>query len=163
MKLDNRVKALEKTTGVKELCKVVYKAGQGPDDPVSMPLEKALQEARTGHVKDIHFPLTFNEQEAQFRYARDSFESIVHDTVNRIRRDEGQPITCDNLVLCSKPVIYARQSPPQGRCGGYFVTDDGEIFHQTTFKELMERRGAGFIIVLDYDETKEPWWRASHK
>lgn len=163
MKLDNRVKALEKTTGAKNLCEVVYKAGQGPDDPVSMPLEKALQEARTGHVKEIHFPLTFNERETEFRYGKDRMEAVFHDVFDKIRRDTEPPALCDSLVLCSKPPVFARQSPPQGRCGGYFVTDDGEIFHQTAFKELLERRGAGFIIVLDYDETKEPWWRALHK
>lgn len=163
MKLDNRVKTLEKTAGAKKLCEVVYKVGQGSEEPVSMPLEKALQEARTGHVKDIHFPLTFNEQEAEFRYGLNTLDSIFHDVAAGIRRDTEPPCFSDSLVLCSKPPVFARQSPPQGRCGGYFVTDDGEIFHQTAFKELLDRRGAGFIIVLDYDETKEPWWRASHK
>ena len=163
MKLDSRVKTLEKTTSTKKLCEVVYKAGQGPDDPVSMPLEKALQEAKTGHVKDIHFPLTFNEQETEFRYRLNSLDSIFHDVATGIRRDTELPCSSYNLVLCSKPVIYARQSPPQGRCGGYFVTDDGELFHQTAYKELLERRGAGFIIVLDYDETKEPWWRKPNR
>lgn len=44
--------------------------------------------------------------------------------------------------MSSLPIVYAHQAPPHGSCGGYFETD------------------AGFIIVKDYDETKEPWWIA---
>lgn len=157
MKLENKVAALERasTTSAK-LCSVTYKVGQGPEGEILLTVEKALQEARTGRVKEIRFPLTFNEEQAERLYTRNELERWFADCRDGIRRDTDAPST-DNLILCSKPVVFARQAPPRGRVGGYFITEDGTPFHQTEWKTILTQYDAGFIIVLDYDETREPW------
>ena len=66
MKLESKITALERaSTAPAKLCSVTYKHGQGPEGEILLPMEKALQEAKTGHVKDIRFPLTFNEEQAE--------------------------------------------------------------------------------------------------
>ncbi len=157
MKLESKVTALERaSTASAKLCSVVYKAGQGPEGEILLPLDKALQEAKTGHVKDIRFPLTFNEEQAERLYSRNQLDKWFSDYRDGIKRDSDPPSTA-NLVLCSKPVVFARQAPPHGRIGGYFITDDGTPFHQTEWQDILKNYNAGFIIVRDYDETREPW------
>ena len=55
--------------------------------------------------------------------------------------------------------MFARQAPPHGRIGGYFITEDGTTFHQSQWKEILTNYDAGFIIVRDYDESQEPWYK----
>lgn len=65
MKLTGKVAALEKVAAASvKLCSVTYKVNQGPEGEIFLPMDKALQEARTGRVKEIRFPLTFNEEQA---------------------------------------------------------------------------------------------------
>ena len=159
MKIESKVAALERaSTASAKLCSVVYKAGQGPEGEILLPMEKALQEARTGHVKDIRFPLTFNEEQAERLYTRNYLDKWFTDYKAGIRRDTEQP-SAQSLILCAKPVVFARQAPPQGRVGGNFITEDGTTFHQTEWREILPKYNAGFIIVRDYDESQEPWSR----
>lgn len=157
MKLESKVTALERTsTASAKLCSVTYKAGQGPEGEILLPMEKALQEARTGRVKDIRFPLTFNEEQAERLYSRNQLDKWFVDYKDGIRRDTEQP-SAQSLILCAKPVVFARQAPPHGRIGGYFITEDGTTFHQTKWRDILTKYNAGFIIVRDYDESQEPW------
>ena len=157
MKLESKVTALEKaSTASAKLCSVTYKAGQGPEGEILLPMEKALQEARTGHVKDIRFPLTFNEEQAERLYSRNQLDSWFADYKEGIRRDTEQT-SAQRLILCTKPVVFARQAPPHGRVGGNFITEDGTPFHQTQWNDILTKYNAGFIIVQDYDESREPW------
>lgn len=157
MKLDGKITALERaSTTPAKLCCVTYKANQGPAGEIRLSMDKALQEARTGRVKEIHFPLTFNEEQAERLYARDELERWLSDYRAGINRDLYKS-AADRLILCTKPVVFARQAPPRGRIGGYFITEDGTPFHQTQWQEILSQYGAGFIIVRDYDESKEPW------
>lgn len=161
MKLDSRLTALEANLNNKSLCTVYYKAGQGPsggEEGLHLPIDKALKEAKTGHVKSIELPLTFNEQQAEYLYGRGVLEKAFRDIQEGTRRDTDNP-SFSSLILCSKPILYAKQAPPVGRVGGYFVTEDGEVFHQTHWREMLEKHKAGFIIVTDYDESKEPWYQ----
>lgn len=159
MKLESKVTALERaSTASTKLCSVVYKAGQGPEGEIMLPVDKALQEARTGHVKEIHFPLTFMEEQAERVHTANFIESWFVDYRDRIRRDTP-PVSAGNLILCSKPVIFARQAPPRGRVGGNFITEDGVPFHQSEWRDILHRYNAGFIIVRDYDESQEPWYK----
>lgn len=152
-KLERQVAANSETT----LCEVSYKAGQGPADPVMMPTRKALDEALTGRVKRIDFPLTFNEKQAERAAGRKELASLFEEVFDGVKRDTEE--ATEKLVLCSRPVIMAKQIPPKGRIGGYFATlDTGEEFHQSNYRELLKRRKAGFVIVQDYDESKEPWY-----
>ena len=159
MKIESKVAALERaSTASAKLCSVVYKAGQGPEGEILLPMDKALQEARTGHVKDIRFPLTFNEEQAERLYTRDQLDKWFTDYKEGIRRDTEQP-SAQSLILCTKPVVFARQAPPRGRVGGNFITEDGTPFHQSQWREILQQYNAGFIIVRDYDESREPWSR----
>ena len=162
MKLENKVAALERSTSTSKLCSVVYKAGQGPEGEIMLPPDKALQEARTGHVKEIHFPLTFNEEQAERLYTHNQVERWFADARDRIKRDTT-PESTESLILCSKPVVFAHQAPPRGGVGGNFITEDGTPFHQSEWQEILHRYNAGFIIVRDYDESKEPWYERSNK
>lgn len=157
MSLQSKVTALERaSTASAKLCRVIYKARQGPEGEIFMPVDKALQEARTGRVKEIRFPLTFNEEQAERLYCQDLLAQWIADAKYGIRRDTKQP-SAQNLILCSQPVVFARQAPPRGGVGGNFVTEDGTHFHQTQWQEILARYNAGFIIVRDYDESQEPW------
>lgn len=157
MKLESKVTALERaSTASAKLCSVTYKAGQGPEGGILLPMDKALQEARTGRVKEIHFPLTFNEEQAERLYSRNQLDKWFADYKDGIRRDTEPPSTA-SLILCSKPVVFARQAPPRGRVGGNFITEDGTPFHQTQWRDILTKHNAGFIIVRDYDESREPW------
>ena len=70
MKLESKITALERaSTAPAKLCSVTYKAGQGPEGEILLPMEKALQEAKTGHGKEIRFPLTFNEEQTERLYS----------------------------------------------------------------------------------------------
>lgn len=163
MKLNNKIAALEKaSTASTKLCRIVYKAKQGPESEVLLTLEKALQEARTGHVKEIHFPLTFNEEQAERMHTRNQLEHMLEECRSGIKRDSESP-TCSNLILCTKPVVFARQAPPRGGVGGNFITEDGTPFHQTEWREILNKYDAGFIVVRDYDETREPWYSADNE
>ena len=163
MKLEGKVAALERaSTAPAKLCSVTYKANQGPEGEILLPMDKALQEARTGRVKEIRFPMTFNEEQAERLYARNQLERWFADQRDGIRRDTEPPST-GNLILCAKPVVFARQAPPLGRVGGNFTTEDGTPFHQSEWREILTKNNAGFIIVRDYDESKEPWYERSAK
>ena len=156
MNLEKKVAALEKASTAK-LCSVIYKAGQGPEGEIMLPMDKALQEARTGHVKEIYFPLTFDEEQAERLYSRNQLDKWFADYKDGIRRDTTSA-TRDRLILCTKPVVFARQAPPRGRVGGNLVTEDGTPFHQSEWEKILHQYDAGFIIVQDYDESKEPWF-----
>lgn len=159
MKLTGKVAALEKAAAASvKQCSVTYKVGQGPEGEIFMPMDKALQEARTGHVKEIHFPLTFNEEQAEHLYAREELDRWFSDTVNGYKRDTDPPST-DRLIFCTKPIVFARQAPPKSGVGGNLITEDGTPFHQTEWREVLTKYNAGFIIIRDYDETKEPWYK----
>lgn len=159
MKIESKVAALERAaTASAKLCSVVYKAGQGPEGEILLPMDKALQEARTGYVKEIRFPLTFNEEQAERLYTQNLIDKWFADYKDGIRRDTEQP-SVSNLILCSKPVVFARQAPPKGRVGGNFITEDGTPFHHSQWKEILQQYNAGFIIVQDYDESREPWYK----
>lgn len=157
MKLESRVKSLEASTAGQNLCTVTYKNGKGSDEPVHMPLDKALQEAKTGKVKRIDFPLTFNEEQAERRYTKSALARAIDDTLEGIRRDTADPYRGGNLIFCTKPIVFARQAPPVGGVGGQLVTEDGTPFHQSQWQEVLAQHNAGFLIVRDYDEAKEPW------
>ena len=157
MSLKHQVRALEKAAKVKGNCTVRYKVGRGPAGEVIIPIEKALEDARKGLVKAMEFPLTFSEEQAERASGVDILAEIG-EIMDGIRRDTHKCRgSSDVFVLCSRPIVYAHQAPPKGWCGGYFVTEDGEEFHQTDWKEILAKRCAGFIIVPDYDESKEPW------
>lgn len=165
MKLDNRVKNLERESSNRNICAVTYKAMYKICDSVSMPLEKAMQEAKAGRVRQINFPMSFNEEEAERASGHDILAAIMDDVMRGIKRDT-EPPSCGNLILCTKPIVYAKQLPPKNfnghAIGGNFaLADTGEEFHQTQYEEILKRYGAGFIIVQGYDETKEPWWRSA--
>lgn len=161
MKLSNRVKNLESSTALASLCRVVYKAGKGPEGEALLPFDKAVQEARVGRVKRIEFPLSFNEQQAEKAASKNILDQLS-DAIEGIRRDTGAP-DAGRLILCTKPIVYAKQTLPKHGIGGYFVTQDGETFHQTQWREVMASRGAGFIIVQEYDESREPWHKERSK
>lgn len=156
MNLEKKVAALERASTSK-LCSVIYKVGQGPEGEIMLPMDKALQEARTGHVKEIHFPLTFNEEQAEQLYATNQVERWFADCRSGIKRDNTTPVTRDRLILCTKPVVFARQAPPRGGVGGYLTAEDGTPFHQSEWEKILHQHNAGFIIVQGYDESKEPW------
>lgn len=156
MKLESKVKALEKASTGKP-CTVVYKAEQGPAGDVPLPLEKALQEGRAGHLRAIHFPLTFNEEQRERVHKRDIFAEIG-ETLEGIQRDTYDPSRSDSLLFCSKPIVFAKQIPLHGQYNGYLETEDGTVFHQSEWRDILSKYNAGFIIVLDYDDTKEPWY-----
>lgn len=165
MSLTRKVASLEKSLQTTGVCTVRYKVGRGPSGEHEIPVETALEAARKGALKSIHFPLSFHEQQAERASGRDVLEEIG-EAIEGVRRDTGTPSLSDRLILCSKPVIFARQAPPKSFCGhligGYFITEERrpEEFHQGQWKEMLDRRGAGFIIVQDYDESKEPWHAA---
>jgi len=157
MRLEGKVAALERASNAPaKLCSVTYKVGQGPEGEILLPMGKALQEARTGRVKEICFPMTFNEEQAERLYARNQIERWFADQRDGIRRDTEPPST-GNLILCTKPVVFARQAPPRGRVGGNFITEDGTPFHQSEWCDILNKYNAGFIIVQNYDESREPW------
>ena len=160
MSMKGRVKALERGSG-DGLCEVHYKWGRGSPTHSKLPLEKALSEARAGKLKCIYFPLSFTEEQAERAYGGDVLAEAFEE-MNGIQRDTHAP-GCDRLVICTKPVVYAKQAPPHGRCGGYFQTEDGTVFHQTEWDEILQKYNAGFIIVTEYDESKEPWSRRSNE
>ena len=135
---------------------MTYKACQGPEGEILLPLEKALQEAETGHVKEIRFRRTFNEKQAERLYSQNQLDQWFEGYKEGIRRDTEQP-SAQSLILCSKPIVFARQAPPHGRIGGYFITEDGTTFHQTEWRDILTKYHAGFIIVQNYDESQEPW------
>lgn len=157
MKLTSRVKSLEASTAGQSLCTVTYKRGKGPDEPARMPLDKALQEARTGRVKRIDFPLTFNEEQAERLCSKHDLASRITEAISGVRRDEGEP-SAGNLIFCTRPIVFARQAPPVGGVGGQLVTEDGTPFHQSQWQEVLAQHHAGFLIVRDYDEAQEPWY-----
>lgn len=158
MKLESKVAALEKSsTASAKLCSVTYKVGQGPEGEILMPMAAALQEGKTGHVKEIRFPLTFNEEQAERLHKRDIFAEI-DDAIRGIKRDTSQP-SAQSLILCTKPVVFASQAPPRGGVGGNFITEDGIPFHQSQWRDILTKYNAGFIIVRDYDESQEPWYK----
>lgn len=156
MNLESKVSALEKAYTTKP-CTVRYKVGQGPAGEIPLPVEKALQEARAGRLKAIHFPLTFNEQQAERVSKQDVFAEI-DDAIRGIKRDTYDP-SRSSLVLCSKPIAYAKQIPLRGQYNGYLEMEDGTVFHQSEWREILAMHNAGFIIVRDYDDTREPWNR----
>lgn len=164
MRIAAKVESLEKhqkARSAADLCEVEYKVHQGPAVPVFMPIEKALSEARTGRIKSINFPLSFNEQEAERAHGYKELDQIFDEVFNGINRDTSE--ATEKLILCSKPCIMAKQLPPKDcnghAIGGNFATlDTGEEFHQSNYRELLQRRKAGFVIVQDYDESKEPWF-----
>ena len=142
-------------------CTVTYKALHKVAPPETMSLDAAVQLARKGVVRSISFPMSFNETEAERRHGLNELDRAFSE-LKGISRD-GSPMGMDSrLLLTALPVLYAKQAPPHAvsnghLCGGYFVTDDGEEFHQTQWQEILKRRGCGFIVVTDYDETREPW------
>lgn len=155
MKLESKVTALERaSTAPTKLCSVTYKANQGPEGEILLPMDKALQEARTGHVKAIHFPLTFNEEQAERLYTLSALDRAFEEM--RGERDTAPP-SAGRLIFCTKPVVFARQAPPRGGVGGNLITEDGTPFHQTEWRDILTKYNAGFIIVRDYDESREPW------
>ena len=160
MKLESKVAALERaSTGSAKLCSVTYKYGQGPEG-TQLPLDKALLEAKTGKVKRIEFPLTFIEEQRERLHSKSVLASRITEAIEGIRRDDGtqgDPSRGGNLILCSKPVLFARQAAPHGRFNGYLELEDGTIFHQCEWRDVLTAHNAGFIIVRDYDDTREPW------
>lgn len=157
MKLESKVAALERaSTAPAKLCSVTYKHGQGPEGEIRLPMDKALQEARTGHVKEIRFPLTFNEEQTERLYGLSALDRAIEDMLEGVRRDTSPP-SAGSLILCTKPVVFARQAPPRGRVGGNFITEDGTPFHQSEWRDILNKYNAGFIIVQNYDESREPW------
>ena len=99
---------------------MTYKANQGPEGEIVLPIDKALQEARTGHVKRIAFPLTFNEEQRERLNTKNQLASRITEVIEGIRRDDGSqgdPHRDGSLILCSKPVVFARQIAK----GGIFV------------------------------------------
>lgn len=163
MKLNSKVAALEKAAGTADkalCCTVDFKAGRGPREK-RMSRAAAIEAIQRGEVQAVQFDLSFAEEQAERR--RGNILDVLYEEIQGVRRDDGSqaPGASHSLVLCTKPVIFARQAPPSGcpPVGGNFITEDGEAFHQSQWKELLERRGAGFIIVLEYDESKEPWYQ----
>lgn len=157
MKLESKITALEKASTGKP-CSVVYKAEQGPAGEIPMPMEKALQEGRAGRLKAIHFPLTFNEEQRERVHKRDIFAEIG-EAIEGIQRDTYDPSRSRSMIFCSKPIIYAKQISLRGQYNGYLEAEDGTVFHQAEWREILAKYNAGFIIVRDYDDTKEPWSR----
>lgn len=161
MSTKTTVARLEKTVQAKQgLCDVTYKVLRKNAPGESMTLERAFAEARRGVVKEIRFPLSFDEQEAEKRAGGDIL-SAMHDVLAGIHRDTDPPGYDTRLLLCSRPILYAQQAPVR-HCngypmGGFFVTEDGEEFHQSQWHEMLKKRGCGFIVVKNYDETLEPW------
>lgn len=126
-------------------------------------LEKAIELAQCGELEEIRFPLTYEEQQVKrmngLQALDEAFDSMINDRdTNRLHTE---------LIFCSKPVILARQAAPKPvnghLLGGYLRTEDGEEFHQSDAKKLLERRGAGTIVVLDYDEAREPWYKTTNR
>lgn len=121
-------------------------------------LETAIELARRGELEEIRFPLTYEEQQVKKSESYGLLDAAFK-CLCGIYSDTSMP--GDTLVLCSLPVVFARQAEPHninGRLhGGYFITDDGEEFHQNQRNELLKRRNAGSVVVLGYDETKEPF------
>ncbi|MBR6571497.1 MAG: hypothetical protein IKK75_13695 [Clostridia bacterium] len=154
MSLDTKLKKIETAmAGGGRDCTVQYKWGKGPLGSVRIPVADALTDGRAGKLKSIFFPLTFNEEQTE-RYHHNDILHEIDDFIDGIRRDTNEP-TCSNLIICSRPIVYARQHPTKR--GGYYITEDGHVFFQTEWREVLEKYGAGFIIVKDYDESKEPW------
>lgn len=157
MKLESKVTALERSsTAPAKLCSVTYKVGQGPEGEILLPMDKALQEARAGRLKSIHFPLTFNEEQVERVHKRDIFAEIG-EALEGIQRDTYDPSRSSSLIFCSKPIVFAKQIPLHGQYNGYLEMEDGTTFHQSQWREILAKYDAGFIIVRDYDDTREPW------
>lgn len=154
MSLDTKIKKIEAAmAGGGRDCIVQYKWGKGPAGSVSIPVADALTEGRAGKLKSITFPLAFSEEQAE-RYHHADTMSAIAEIVEGVRRDTSEP-TCNNLIICSRPIVYARQHPTKS--GGYYITEDGHVFFHTEWRAVLEKYGAGYIIVKDYDESKEPW------
>lgn len=164
MNTKKRVQALEKTSqGTAQTVTVTFRPGNNKAAK-ECSLEKAIELARRGELEAISFPLTYEEQQVK---NRDGFHALdtAFEYLDGINRDTS-PMH-DALVLCSKPVVYARQAPPHewggNLFGGYYITADGEEFHQSDCRALLKRRNAGTIVVEGYDETKEPYYKLLHK
>lgn len=167
MSTKTTVARLEKAVQASQgLCDVTYKALRRDAPPEAMTLERAFAEARRGVVKEIRFPLTFDETQAEMR-AGSAILDELHEEMQGIMRDTRPTSVSTRLLLCSKPIIYARQAPPK-QCnghllGGNFITEDGQEFHQSEWQKILKERGAGFIVVKDYDESREPWGTVKKK
>lgn len=161
MSTKTTVSRLEKTVQAKQgLCDVTYKVLRKNAPAESMTLARAFAEARRGVVKEIRFHLSFDEQQAE-QHAGGDLLSTMYDELAGIHHDTDPPGYDTRLLLCSKPILYARQAPAR-HCnghtmGGYFVTEDGEEFHQSQWHDMLKNRGCGYIVVKDYDESLEPW------
>lgn len=159
MSIGQRVKRLEKLAQP-EMCTVTYKAMYSDLREEQLPIDKAMEAARAGRVKAISFHLTFNEEQAERSSGQASMDEIIEE-MRGVMRDTRSASVSSRLLLCTKPVVYAKQAPPK-ECnghfvGGNFITEDGQEFHQTEWEKILKERGAGFIVVTDYDESREPW------
>lgn len=159
MSIGQRVKRLEKLAQP-EVCTVTYKAMYSDLREEQLPIDKAMEAARAGRVKAISFHLTFNEEQAE-RSSGHAIMDEICEEMQGIMRDTRSASVSSRLLLCTKPIVYAKQAPPK-ECnghfvGGNFITEDGQEFHQTEWEKILKERDAGFIVVTDYDESREPW------
>lgn len=159
MSIGQRVKRLEKLAQP-EVCTVTYKAMYSDLREEQLPIDKAMEAARAGRVKAISFHLTFNEEQAE-RSSGHAIMDEICEEMQGIMRDTRSASVSSRLLLCTKPIVYAKQAPPKDcfghLVGGCFITEEGQEFHQTEWEKILKERGAGFIVVTDYDESREPW------
>lgn len=159
MSVKKRVSALEKVWSP-GLCMVKYKAMYSDLREEQLPLDKAFEAAKAGRVAAITFPLSFNESMAEVRSGQAIMDEIIEE-MRGVMRDTGSPSVSSRLLLCTKPIVYAKQAPPKDcfghLVGGCFITEDGQEFHQSEWEKILKERDAGFIVVTDYDESREPW------
>lgn len=155
MTVKRRVQALEKAMpGTAQTVTVTFKPGSHKEAK-ECSLEKAFELARCGELEEIRFPLTYEEQQVKYREGLNALDRIF----DGFGSDYDTSHMHEQIILCSKPVIMAKQAQPHGNTGGYFITADGEEFHHSQVKDLLKRRGAGTVIVENYDETKEQFYK----
>lgn len=155
MKLTTKVQSIEKSArkaAHTPCCTVVYKDAQER----RMSLQEAIQAATEGKVRSITFDLTKDEERGfhQLNLKANILEDLFSE-VYRPKQERHHP-----LIQCSLPYAIVHADSPANhvymghQLGGYYVTENGEVFHQSDKDEFAEKHGIGFFICIDDDERK---------
>lgn len=151
MRLTAKVQTLEKTVG-KALnapcCTVVMKDAQ----ECRMTLQEAIQAATEGKARSITFDLTKEEERGFHQLHNKAFSREVDDIILEIFSQER--VQLEHPLLYSKlPYAIVHEDKNHTymghKIGGYYITENGEVFHQTEKDEFAEKHGIGFFICTD--------------
>ena len=111
MSIGQRVKRLEKLAQP-EMCTVIYKAMYSDLREEQLPIDTAMEAARAGRVKAISFHLSFNEEQAE-RSSGHAILDEIREEMQGIMRDTRSASVSSRFLLCTKPIVYAKQAPPR--------------------------------------------------